>query len=40
MPSEALLFGDEARRSLKRDIDVLAAAVGGTLGPAGRNVDA
>ena len=28
MPGKALLFGDEARRSLKRGIDTLASAVG------------
>lgn len=33
-----VLFGDDARRSLKRGIDVLASAVAVTLGPAGRNV--
>jgi chaperonin GroEL len=38
MSSKAMLFGDEARRPLKRGIDALALAVGSTLGPAGRNV--
>ena len=38
MPGKTVIFGDEGRRSLKRGIDVLASAVGVTLGPAGRNV--
>jgi chaperonin GroEL len=38
MPSRDMLFGDEARLSLKRGVDALASAVGVTLGPAGRNV--
>ncbi len=37
MPKQ-LLFGEEARRSLKRGIDTLAKAVITTLGPKGRNV--
>lgn len=37
MPKQ-LLFGEEARRSLKRGIDTLARAVITTLGPKGRNV--
>jgi len=38
MPSRDMLFGDDGRRSLKRGVDALEAAVGVTLGPAGRNV--
>src|SRR5450756_1189545 len=38
MAKKQLQFSDEARRSLKRDRDMLAAAVGSTLGPKGRNV--
>jgi len=38
MAPKQLVFGEEARRRLKRGIDVLAAAVGTTLGPKGRNV--
>jgi chaperonin GroEL len=37
MPKQ-LLFGEEARRGLKRGIDILARAVITTLGPKGRNV--
>ena len=36
--AKQLLFGEEARRSLKEGIDVLANAVATTLGPKGRNV--
>ncbi len=38
MAPKQLVFGEEARRRLKRGIDILAAAVGTTLGPKGRNV--
>jgi len=38
MPAKQLIFGEEARRSLKKGIDVMADAVGTTLGPKGRNV--
>jgi chaperonin GroEL len=38
MPAKQLIFGEEARRSLKKGIDVMATAVGTTLGPKGRNV--
>jgi chaperonin GroEL len=38
MPAKQLIFSEEARRSLKRGIDVMAEAVGTTLGPKGRNV--
>jgi len=38
MPAKQLIFSEEARRSLKRGIDVMATAVGTTLGPKGRNV--
>jgi chaperonin GroEL len=38
MPAKQLLFSEEARRALKRGIDVMATAVGTTLGPKGRNV--
>ncbi len=37
MPKQ-LIFSEEARRSLKKGIDVMANAVGTTLGPKGRNV--
>ena len=37
MPKE-LLFDEEARRALKRGIDILAGAVKTTLGPKGRNI--
>jgi chaperonin GroEL len=36
--AKQLVFGEEARRSLKRGIDVMATAVVTTLGPKGRNV--
>ena len=36
--AKQLIFSEEARRSLKRGIDVLASAVATTLGPKGRNV--
>ena len=36
--AKQLAFGEEARRSLKRGIDVMATAVVTTLGPKGRNV--
>ncbi|QBD81339.1 chaperonin GroEL [Ktedonosporobacter rubrisoli] len=36
--AKQLVFNDEARRSLKKGIDVLAGAVKSTLGPKGRNV--
>ncbi len=38
MAPKQLVFGEEARRRLKRGIDIVAAAVGTTLGPKGRNV--
>jgi len=38
MPAKQLIFSEEARRSLKKGIDVMANAVGTTLGPKGRNV--
>ena len=38
MPAKQLIFSEEARRSLKRGMDVMATAVGTTLGPKGRNV--
>ncbi len=38
MPAKQLIFSEEARRSLKKGIDVMASAVGTTLGPKGRNV--
>jgi len=38
MPAKQLIFSEEARRSLKRGIDIMANAVGTTLGPKGRNV--
>ncbi|MCS7088834.1 MAG: chaperonin GroEL [Thermoflexales bacterium] len=37
MPKQ-LIFNEEARRSLKRGVDILANAVATTLGPKGRNV--
>src|SRR5213082_2245952 len=37
MPKQ-LVFDEEARRSLKKGIDILAGAVKTTLGPKGRNV--
>ena len=36
--AKQLIFDEEARRSLKRGIDILAGAVKSTLGPKGRNV--
>jgi len=36
--AKQLMFDDEARRSLKKGIDILAEAVKATLGPKGRNV--
>jgi len=36
--AKQLQFSEEARRSLKRGIDTLSAAVATTLGPKGRNV--
>jgi chaperonin GroEL len=36
--AKQLIFDEEARRSLKRGIDILASAVKTTLGPKGRNV--
>jgi chaperonin GroEL len=38
MPAKQLHFREDARRSLKRGVDVLADAVKTTLGPKGRNV--
>jgi len=38
MPAKQLIFSEEARSSLKKGIDVMAMAVGTTLGPKGRNV--
>jgi chaperonin GroEL len=38
MAAKQLVFGEEARRSLKRGIDVLSTSVVTTLGPKGRNV--
>jgi len=38
MAAKQIAFGDDARRSLKVGIDVLASAVRATLGPRGRNV--
>ena len=38
MPAKQLHFREDARRSLKRGVDVLAEAVKTTLGPKGRNV--
>jgi len=38
MAAKQLLFGEDARRSLKKGIDILANAVATTLGPKGRNV--
>jgi len=38
MPAKQLIFSEEARRALKKGIDVMANAVGTTLGPKGRNV--
>ena len=36
--AKQLVFGEEARRSLKKGIDIMAEAVKTTLGPKGRNV--
>jgi len=36
--AKQLQFSEEARRSLKKGLDILAEAVGATLGPKGRNV--
>ena len=36
--AKQLAFNEDARRALKRGMDVLANAVGSTLGPKGRNV--
>ena len=38
MAAKQIAFGDEARRSLKVGIDILASSVRATLGPRGRNV--
>jgi chaperonin GroEL len=38
MPAKQLVFDENARRSLKRGVDILADAVKTTLGPKGRNV--
>src|SRR5688572_14795812 len=38
MPAKQLHFREDARRSLKRGVDILAEAVKTTLGPKGRNV--
>jgi chaperonin GroEL len=38
MPAKQLIFSEDARRALKKGIDVMASAVGTTLGPKGRNV--
>jgi len=38
MPAKQIYFREEARRSLKRGVDILAEAVKTTLGPKGRNV--
>jgi len=38
MAKKQLQFSEEARRSLKKGLDILAQAVGSTLGPKGRNV--
>ena len=38
MPAKQLAFAEEARRSLKTGVDVMANAVKTTLGPKGRNV--
>ena len=38
MAAKQIAFGEDARRSLKIGIDILASAVRGTLGPRGRNV--
>lgn len=38
MSGKQLSYSEEARRKLKRGVDILARAVGATLGPRGRNV--
>ena len=38
MPAKALKFDEAARHALKDGVDILASAVGATLGPRGRNV--
>ena len=38
MPAKQLVFEEEARKALKRGVDILAGAVKTTLGPKGRNV--
>ena len=38
MPAKTIKFDEDARRSLRAGVDVLAGAVGVTLGPRGRNV--
>jgi chaperonin GroEL len=38
MPAKQLIFSEEARRSLKNGVDIVANAVATTLGPKGRNV--
>ncbi|MCX6067581.1 MAG: chaperonin GroEL, partial [Chloroflexi bacterium] len=38
MAAKQLVFTEEARRKLKNGMDVVANAVGTTLGPKGRNV--
>src|SRR3954465_12821857 len=38
MSGKQLYYSEEARRKLKRGVDILARAVGVTLGPRGRNV--
>jgi len=38
MAAKQLIFSEEARRSLKKGIDIMATAVATTLGPKGRNV--
>jgi chaperonin GroEL len=38
MPAKQIGFAEDARRELRRGVDVLANAVGTTLGPKGRNV--
>jgi len=38
VPAKKLVFSEDARRRLQRGADILASAVGATLGPKGRNV--
>ena len=38
MPAKTIKFDEDARRSLRAGVDILAGAVGVTLGPRGRNV--